>query len=61
MKIRNKNGRTHAAFNAFDIAPDALGSVTPLSPWCSIFTEINPLDKYCPELSRRAEQPHFDG
>jgi hypothetical protein len=25
MKIRNKSGRIHAAFNAFDIVPDALG------------------------------------
>jgi hypothetical protein len=31
MKIRNKNGRIHAAFSAFDTPVGALGSTTLLS------------------------------
>src|SRR5690242_13240686 len=59
MKIRNRTGRTHAAFSALVTEPDtdldsAAGppvSATPRSLIVLIAREINPLDKYCPAAS----------
>src|SRR6266496_5353577 len=50
MKIRNRNGRTHAAFSALDTTFGAFNSATLLSRLAgSCFREeINLLDKYCP-------------
>jgi hypothetical protein len=54
MKIRNKNGRIHAAFSAFDTPVGALGSTTLLSLIHRLFgAQINPLDKYCLAFSGR--------
>src|SRR5882724_3251095 len=48
MKIRNKNGRIHAALIAFDTPVGVLGSTTLLSLIHRRFrVQINPLDKYC--------------
>src|ERR1700681_4608160 len=47
MKIRNKNGRIHAALSAFDTPVGALGSTTLLSPFTGFRIQINALDKYC--------------
>src|ERR1700735_5102376 len=48
MKIRNRNGRNHAVPSVFDTLVGAFGSATSHSLRSAIFTEINPLDKYCP-------------
>src|SRR5258705_492222 len=47
MKIRNKNGRIHGAFSAFDTPPGPSGSATLRSLAFSFRAQINPLDKYC--------------
>jgi hypothetical protein len=61
MKIRNRNGRTQAAFNALVTMPLALASATRLSPGFSFLRygcAINPLDKY---LSNPAALPQIQG
>src|SRR5438445_5470078 len=56
MKIRNRNGRSHAVFSTLDTKPSPLGSTTLHSlsfPLALFFWfEINPLDKYCPGVLR---------
>src|SRR6476646_986956 len=47
MKIRNRNGRIHGAFSAFDTPPGPFGSATLRSLVFRFQTQINPLDKYC--------------
>src|SRR5882724_79534 len=47
MKIKNKNGRSHAAFSAFDRPPGLCGSAKFLSRVDRLCGEINPLDNYC--------------
>src|ERR1700682_1252811 len=51
MKIRNKNGRIHAALSAFDTPVGALGSTPLLSPFTGFRVQIKPLNKYCLALS----------
>src|ERR1700754_2653566 len=48
MTIRNRNGRTHAAFSNFDRPEGLFASATSRS-LCSLCVraEINSLDKYC--------------
>jgi hypothetical protein len=55
MKIRNRNGRTHAAFSIFDtLAP--FGSATSRSRMDRLFrVKINPLDKYWQASFRAAK------
>jgi hypothetical protein len=49
MKIRNRNGRSHAAFSALATPPSPFGSATRRSLASHFLRrEINPLDKYCP-------------
>src|SRR4051812_46814718 len=55
MKIRNKNGRIHTAFSAFDTLPGFRVSATLSLP---VWRTINPLDKYCPDLLRRQMARH---
>src|SRR5882724_1704714 len=47
MKIRNRNGRSHAAFSALDTPLSRFSSATSRSLLGRLFgIEINPLDKY---------------
>src|SRR5262245_7763170 len=50
MKMRNRNGRTHAAFSSLLTIPGPSGSATPLLPAFEVIycKQINPLDNYCP-------------
>src|SRR6202022_816915 len=54
MKIRNRKGRIHAAFSAFDTPPRPFGSANFSLPRSLVFlAQINLLDKYCLALSER--------
>src|SRR6187399_2122542 len=46
MNSRNRNGRSHAAFSAFDKPLSRFGSATSRSLTVFSGGEINPLDKY---------------
>src|SRR3979411_1427242 len=67
MNSRNKNGRTHAAFSAFDTPLSRFSSATSRSLMIVFFGEINPLDKYwqagfravfCRSCERRNDGSH---
>src|SRR6202158_1626931 len=56
MKIRNKKGRIHAAFSAFDTPPGPFAT-TLRSLVTVLLAQINPLDKYCLGLFEVAKSP----